>query len=61
MADRVVEKADHLRRWVRGLMALRAGESRRLIDGQDTTRCENSTTLAKDTVKIDGDQLHLGH
>jgi len=61
IATRVVEKADNMRRWVRGVFALRAGESRRLVDGLDSTRCENSTTLAKDTVKIDGDQLHLGH
>lgn len=61
IADRVVEKASELRRWVRGLMAVRAGESRRVVDGLDSTRCENSSTVAKDTVKIDGDQLHLGH
>ena len=61
IAGTVVEKAADLRRWVRGTLALRAGRSRRLIDGHDETRCENSTTLAKDTVKIDGDQLHLGH
>ena len=61
VAARVVEKADSMRRWVRGVFALRAGESRRVVDGLDSTRCENSTTLAKDTVKIDGDQLHLGH
>ena len=61
IATSVVEKADHVRRWVRGLMAIRAGNSRRVVDGEDSTRCQNSTTLAKDTVKIDGDQLHLGH
>ena len=61
IATTVVEKADSMRRWVRGMFALRAGESRRIVDGEDSTRCENSTTLAKDTVKIDGDQLHLGH
>lgn len=61
VAANVVEKADNFRRWVRNVLAIRAGESRRLVDGEDSTRCENSTTLAKDTVKIDGDQLHLGH
>jgi len=61
IVDNVTEKAGGVRRWVRGLLAVRAGQSRRVIDGQDTTRCENSTTLAKDTVTIDGDQLHLGH
>ena len=61
IAESMVEKTDRLRRWVRGLLAIRAGSSNRVVDGEDSTRCENSTTLAKDTVKIDGDQLHLGH
>lgn len=61
IAERCVEKFDGMRRWVRGLLAVRAGESRRLIDGDDTTRCQNSTTLAKGSVKIDGDHLNLGH
>lgn len=61
LANTVVEKADQVRRWVRGLLAIRAGSSRRTIDGHDSTRCQNSTTLAKETVTIDGDQLHLGH
>ena len=61
LATNIIEKADHVRRWVRGTLAIRAGNSRRIVDGEDSTRCQNSTTLAKDTVKIDGDQLHLGH
>lgn len=61
IADRVVEKAGNVRRWIRDTLSIRAGTSRRTIDGEDSTRCQNSTTLAKDTVKIDGDQLHLGH
>jgi hypothetical protein len=61
LANEVIEKANELRRWVRGLLAIRAGQSRRVVDGEDTTRCQNSTTLAKDTVTVDGDQLHLGH
>jgi hypothetical protein len=61
VARSVVEKAEQVHRWVRGLLALRAGEVRRTVDGLDATRCGDSTTLAKGTVKIDGDQLHLGH
>ncbi|MBL8723408.1 MAG: DUF3540 domain-containing protein [Planctomycetes bacterium] len=61
VARTVVEKAEQVHRWVRGLLALRAGEVRRTVDGLDATRCAESTTLAKGTVKIDGDQLHLGH
>lgn len=61
ISDHLVENYGNVRRWVRGLMTIRAGRSRRVIDGDDSTRCKNSTTLAKDTVTIDGDQLHLGH
>ena len=61
LAQSIHEKADQLHRWVRGLLAVRAGTSRRTVEGEDSTRCHDSVTLAKDTVKIDGDQLHLGH
>lgn len=61
LAQSIHEKADQLQRWVRGLLAVRAGTSRRTVAGEDSTRCHDSVTLAKDTVKIDGDQLHLGH
>lgn len=61
LAHSISEKADQMHRWVRGLLAVRAGTSRRTIDGEDSTRCHDSVTLAKETVKIDGDQLHLGH
>jgi hypothetical protein len=46
---------------VQGLLAIRAGSCQRTIDGDDSTRCTNSTTLAKGTVTVDGDRLHLGH
>lgn len=61
MARSIVERADFVQRWVRGLLAVRAGSSRRQIDGEDSTRCQRSVVLAKETVKLDGDQLHLGH
>lgn len=61
LAHSVVEKAGHAVRWVQGLLAIRAGTSQRTIDGDDSTRCTNSTTLAKGTVTVDGDRLHLGH
>ena len=61
IARTLVERSERLLRWVRGLSALRAGASRRTVDGTDTTHCHDSTTLAKGTVRIDGDQLHLGH
>lgn len=61
IAGSLVEKSESVYRWVRGLIAVRAAESRRTVDGEDATRCGNSVTLAKGTVKVDGDQLHLGH
>lgn len=61
MAKALVERVDSAQRWVRGLLAIRAGSSRRQIDGEDNTRCQRSTVLARETVKLDGDQLHLGH
>jgi len=61
VARSIIERADSMQRWVRGLLAVRARESRRQIDGDDSTRCQRSTVLAKETVKLDGDQLHLGH
>lgn len=61
IARSLVEKAEQVHRWVRGLCTLRAGQSRRTIDGEDQTRCGESVTLAKGVVRIDGDQLHLGH
>lgn len=61
IARTVTETADTLQRWIKGLVALRAGSSRRTVDGEDSTRCQDSVTLAKGTVQIDGDQLHLGH
>ena len=40
---------------------MRAGESRRTVDGEDHSRSERSVTLAEGTVRIDGAQVHLGH
>lgn len=60
-ADTVTEKTTTAYRWVRELLTVRAGESRRTVDGEDHSRSERSVTLAEGTVRIDGAQVHLGH
>lgn len=60
-AGSLSEKADEAYRWVKGLTTLRAGESRRVIEGEDYNQSHDSIHLAKGTVKIDGHQIHMGH
>lgn len=60
-AGSLTEKADEAYRWVKGLATLRAGESRRVIEGEDYNQSQDSIHLAKGTVKIDGHQVHMGH
>jgi hypothetical protein len=60
-AGTVNERVDTAYRWVRELLTVRAGESRRVVEGEDHSRSQRSVTLAEGTVRIDGDQVHLGH
>lgn len=60
-AGSLSEKADEAYRWVTGLVTLRAGQSRRVIEGEDYNQSQDSIHLAKGTVKIDGHQIHIGH
>lgn len=60
-AGSLTEKADTAYRWVRELLTVRAGESRRTVLGEDHSRSKRSVTLAEGTVKIDANQVHLGH
>jgi uncharacterized protein DUF3540 len=60
-AGSLTEKADEAYRWVKGLATLRAGQSRRVIEGEDYNQSQDSIHLAKGTVKIDGHQIHIGH
>tara|TARA_R110002072_G_scaffold36834_1_gene108119 strand:+ start:1330 stop:1914 length:585 start_codon:yes stop_codon:yes gene_type:complete len=60
-AGSLSEKADEAYRWVTGLVTLRAGQSRRVIEGEDYNQSQDSIHLAKGTVKIDGHQIHMGH
>ena len=61
VAESVTETVDTAFRWAKELLSVRAGESRRIVHGEDYSQSERSVTLAKGTVKVDGDQLHLGH
>jgi hypothetical protein len=61
-ARAVTEKVDTAYTWVKQRLTFRAGEVRRRIEGADTTRAKNSTTLAEEVVKIDaGGSVQLGH
>lgn len=60
-AGSLTERADTAYRWVRELLTVRAGESRRTVLGEDHSRSKRSVTLAEGTVKIDAHQVHLGH
>ncbi len=61
VAGALTEKADVALRWVKELLTVRAGASRRTVAGEDHTRCARSVTLAEGTVKVDAHQVHLGH
>ncbi len=60
-ADSLTERADTAFRWVKGLLTVQAGESRRTVQGLDHSQCEESVTLAQGTVKLDGHKVLLGH
>ena len=60
-AESLSEKVSEAYRWVKGTLTVRAGESRRVVEGEDLAQSKRSTTLAKDVVRIDGGQTQLGH
>lgn len=60
-AESLTEKADTAYRWVRELLTVRAGASRRTVLGEDSSRSKRSVTLAEGTLKVDAHQVHLGH
>lgn len=61
VVESISEKTDGAYRFVKDLLTVRAGESRRIVMGEDHSRSKRSVTLAEGTVKIDGGQVHLGH
>ena len=60
-ADAVTEKVTSVYQWVKELKTVRAGQSRRVIDGEDYHQSKKSVMRSEGTVKIDGKQIHLGH
>ncbi len=60
-AGTLTETADSAYRWVKGLLTVRAGESFRVVTGEDRSQAAEVTILSKTTVKVDGDNVQLGH
>ena len=60
-AGTLVERAGTAYRWIEDQLTVRAGESRRLTQGDDVSQSKRSVTLAEGTVKVDGKQVQLGH
>lgn len=60
-AGTLTERVDTAFRWVKDQLRVQAGESRRVVQGEDLSHCERSVTLARETVKIDGHQIQIGH
>ena len=60
VAVSVVQKLGELRTAVRGLLTERAGQSSRMIDGEDYRAARRHETVAREAVKVDADLLRLG-
>lgn len=60
-AGSLTETADSAYRWVKGLLTVRAGESFRVVTGEDRSQAEEVVILSKTTVKVDGNNVQLGH
>jgi len=60
-AGTLSEKTDTAYRWVKDLLTVRAGSSRRVVAGEDHSQSRSSVTLAEETLKLDAHSVHLGH
>lgn len=60
-AGTLTERVDTAFRWVKDTLRVQAGESRRVVQGEDLSHCARSVTLAQETVKVDGHQIQIGH
>jgi hypothetical protein len=60
-AGTLTERVDSAFRWVKDTLRVQAGESRRVVQGEDLSHCQRSVTLAQETVKVDGHQIQIGH
>lgn len=60
-AGTLTERVDTAFRWVKDQLRVQAGESRRVVQGEDLSHCKRSVTLAQETAKLDGHQIQIGH
>lgn len=60
-AGTLTERVDSAFRWVKDTLRVQAGESRRVVTGEDLTLCATSVTLARETLKLDANQIQIGH
>lgn len=60
-AGTLTERVDTAFRWVKDQLRIQAGESRRIVQGEDLSHCQRSVTLAQETAKLDGHQIQIGH
>jgi hypothetical protein len=60
VADKVVEKFTNAVRHVREMWTTRSGERHEIVDGNSMKTAKRVTILAKDTVAVNGRQIHLG-
>jgi len=60
VADKVVEKLTNAVRHVREMWTTRSGERHEIVDGNSMKMAKRVTILAKDSVAVNGRQIHLG-
>ncbi len=60
IADSVLETAGSWLRKVKGLASLRSGEKHEVVDGLHATRAERAQWTARETVTVNGKEIHLG-
>ena len=60
-ADSLQEHAQTVFRWVKETLSERSGETRKVVEGEDLLLAKKAVTLAEETVRVDGSEIHLGH
>jgi len=60
-ADSLQEHAQTAFRWIKETLSERTGETQRVIEGEDLLLAKRAVTLAEETVRVDGSEIHLGH
>lgn len=60
VAERVVERAERVYRFIQGAEQVRAGEIDQRAEGVLSLRAEHAVVHARKIVKMDGEQMHIG-